>query len=390
MNQPTVSGWLHGTPTALQLPPQGIGAGIPCSMWANRIGQVPLGHGTTSHRLFPGGSSPFTPAWPRLNAMPGSSAPPVGGPSCAANSVASPANPAIPVYGAVPVIVAAPPVPPPDMAAIILSLQAAHAALLATTYQGGPMAPSTTPLSSHTFPVSQYPDHQVTYAPTGKLPVPRHITDLKLYVNDPEALNMDLVCLFNYILRSHLQYPYDIQLFIDESTCRKWTQSTLDEFSHLHTQSGGTMVFDQSSFIQNFVAFVTGEVRPRDVIALEELMGHEVVQGSDPATKYAERFHQRSRILPSVTQSVFCHLYLSGLQSELKLLCCVDREGREWQTLNDLVQFSFVEERRLKLRSSSTSHDPVLAVVGVTPTRGKRTWSHAGKKRKLDSKLSQV
>ena len=169
-----------------------------------------------------------------------------------------------------------------------------------------------------------------------------------------------------------------------------WTQSTLDEFSLLHTQSGGTMVFDQSSFIQNFVAFVTGEIRPRDIIALQELMGHEVVQGSDPTTKYAERFHQHSRILPSVTQSVFCHLYLSGLQSELKLLCCVDREGREWQTLNDLVQFSFVEERRLKLRSSSTSHDPVLAVVGVTPTRGMRTWLHAGKKRRLDNKLSQV
>ena len=117
---------------------------------------------------------------------------------------------------------------------------------------------------------------------------------------------MDLVRLFQYILRAHLEYPYDIQSFIDESTCRIWTQSTLEEFSLLHTQSGGTMVFDQSSFIQNFVAFVTGEIRPRDIIALQELMGHEVVQGSDPTTKYAERFHQHSRILPSVTQSAFC------------------------------------------------------------------------------------
>ena len=225
---------------------------------------------------------------------------------------------------------------------------------------------------------------QVLSAPTGKLPVPQVLLNIKPYVDDPESLIIKLKELFAYIKRYNLLYPSDIQSFIGDPACKKWVISALEEYHTLFSQSLGQLVFDQAVFIQNLVAFVTGEVRPRHVIALEELMSHDIVQGSDLVTKYAERFHQRTRILTSIPQSVFCRLYLTGLQPDLKILCCVDREGKEWHTLSDLVQYSFIEERRLKLRSGNNPPGHVLA-LGITPTRApKRSWTHAGKQRKLN------
>ena len=44
--------------------------------------------------------------------------------------------------------------------------------------------------------------------------------------------------------------------------------------------------FVREDFIQGFLAAVTGDVRPGDVIALDELHTGKVTQGSDPVAKY--------------------------------------------------------------------------------------------------------
>ena len=56
--------------------------------------------------------------------------------------------------------------------------------------------------------------------------------------------------------------------------------------------------FDRDDFIQAFISAVTGDVRPGDVVALDELHSGKVTQGADPVANYNERFFQRSRQLP--------------------------------------------------------------------------------------------
>ena len=105
------------------------------------------------------------------------------------------------------------------------------------------------------------------------------------------------------------------------------------------------------------MAFVTGEVRPRSAIALEEIMDHLITQGTKSAAQYAENFMQRARILSHISPVVLCHHFVHGLQPILKQLCCVDREGCDWTSLHTLIAFTLVEDRRLTLCSTYTLDD---------------------------------
>ena len=329
----TLSGWLQGTPS-IQLPPQGT----PGSMqWANRNGQVPLGLGITPRRLFPGGS-PFTPPWPRPHAVPDPSAPSSGGPSSAASLAAITVIPALPVSSAGPMDLVYAHVPPDDLddpvfLAKMRAFQQREAMNQNGSDYGGFKAPSSAVPAglhmrgpAHPFPGdSAYPNYPVGSASSAKIPLPQAIDSMtikNMYVNDPDALAMDVMAILRHIRRTQLEDPYDLMLFLKDVPLRKNVHACFQEYSRLFLLSGKTLKFDESSFLQNLVAFVTGEVRPREVIALEELVGHEIVQGSDPATKYAARFHQRARILPTVSQAVFCRLYLAGLKPGLRTLCC--------------------------------------------------------------------
>ena len=188
---------------------------------------------------------------------------------------------------------------------------------------------------------------------SAKLPQPQALSNVQRFRQDPEGLQLTIEGFFEYILRAGppLRWPHDIKLFISDVEVRKWVHSYLEAASAAICASGGS--FDQNQFISALVAFVTGEVRPRSVIALEQLMNHEITQGSDSAAKYAEQFYQRSRLLPHISPVVLCHHFVAGLTPELRRLCCVDRSGNDWTSLQPLVQFTLVEERRLNLVSPS-------------------------------------
>ena len=181
-------------------------------------------------------------------------------------------------------------------------------------------------------------------------PATRALSSLQKFRNDPEGLQLTIEGFFEYILRAGppLAWPHDVKLFITDVEVKKWVHSYM-EAAALVVAKGGT--FDQNEFISALVAFVTGEVRPRSVIALEQLMNHEITQGSDSAAKYAEQFYQRARLLPHISAVVLCHHFVVGLSPELRRLCCVDRSGNDWTSLQSLVQFTLVEERRLNLVS---------------------------------------
>ena len=209
-----------------------------------------------------------------------------------------------------------------------------------------------------------------------KLPVPESIKDstIKKFRSDPEALNLCIERIFEYIMRTGLRYPHDIQSFIQDLDLLKWVRS--------YFEANGA-AFDQNAFIAALVTFITGEVRPRSVIALQEIMGHQVTQGTQSAAQYSEQFYSRSRLLSHIPPVVLCHHFVSGLRPDLRKLCCVDREGRDWTSLHTLVAFTIVEERRLTMISSPPS-DPDSSHHRKRGWRGQADeWIPANKRAKL-------
>ena len=206
--------------------------------------------------------------------------------------------------------------------------------------------------------------------PAVKLPLPDSISSLKHLVNDPAKLTHMLKRIFAYLVRTPgAQWPMDLLSFISESSSAQWVESYLEHAQKIQS-------FDQDVFIAKFVAFVTGEVRPRSAIALEELMGHLITQGTDSAAQYAESFMQRARILTHINPVILCHHFVNGLNPDLKMLCCVDREGQDWVALSPLIAFTIVEERRLSLVSRS---HPVPSFDSAH-FKSKKRWRSQGEK----------
>ena len=100
--------------------------------------------------------------------------------------------------------------------------------------------------------------------------------------------------------------------------------------------------------------------------------------------KYNERFYQRSRRLPQESQASLCLHYLAGLNSELRTLCCMDRDNKRWDSLHALVTFTLAEEERLNMKASSAPHVSKAPCPSRFPS-SKPQWqqqrSAAGQKR---------
>ena len=389
MNPPspsTLSGWAFGSATPIVMPqvtpslllprPQIRMGGVPVDVMRPRV-------------LFPGIPAPRLSSGPRLHAVAdpnAPAAPPVVAADAAVPSVVTGAveAPPAPLQDAV----APTPVVGPSMADLTAAFQQFLQQQAAAVQAGGSgsggctsnfLVPSTlsgvggfmggtpsfTPDLAQSGPhPSRRSDH------VGKMPVPQALSSLVKLRDDPDALRLILERYFEYILRAGLIWPTDIRLFVTDLAASKWIQSYL-ESAHSQLSASG-LQFDQNEFISAFVAFVTGEVRPRSIIALQELMGHKITQGSDSVAQYAENFYQRARILSHIPPVVLCYHFVSGLHSNLRKLCCVDREGHDWVSLHTLVQFTLVEERRLTLVSDSAPPDD-RAIF-----RPKRHWPHQG------------
>lgn len=210
-----------------------------------------------------------------------------------------------------------------------------------------------------TSPLRPDPPPSLIRGVAPKLPVPESIKEgtIKKYQGDPDALTIMLERIFDYICRTGLQYPLDIQAFVTDLALSKWIRSYLEKA--MSAAATANAPFDQNAFTSALVAFVTGEVRPRSVIALHELMEGRITQGSQSAAQYSEHFYTRSRLLSHIPPAVLCHHYIAGLRPDLRKLCCVDREGKDWTSLHTLVAFTIVEERRLTMTSdlAHSHHD---------------------------------
>ena len=326
MNNPanTLSGWAFGSNTPVPLP-QTTPSVLPRP-------QIPVGPPAILRPriLFPASLIRLNSSLPNF-AVADPNAPPV------ANMIAAAATVPAPQADVPPVAAVAVPVQQPLAIAVpsgLTSSQIAHFEAIISY------------LNQKVASQQHIMNHQVS----AKIPMPALISSLAKLVNDPEMLSLLLSRIFEYIVRQGLDWPGDVRLFVTDPGAAKWVQSYLD-----HAQATAPQEFNQNDFIQAFVAFVTGEVRPRSVIALEEIMGHLITQGTDSAAQYAEFFNQRARILPHISPVVLCHHFILGLKPELKRICCVDREGLDWSSLSSLIAFTLVEERRLNLVSVGPS-----------------------------------
>lgn len=181
------------------------------------------------------------------------------------------------------------------------------------------------------------------------------LEDLKKH--GPEAIEgvfreiVDYVTMLNRYRPLDFPFPRSIGKYLRDLSLSGWFRSYMA--SHEHE-------FDLEAFILAVTHYITGEVRQPSSVALSDLIEGRVKQQSgEPVATYAERFFQRSRLLPSESQVSLCRHYIAGLLPDLRRLCSLDREGREHTDLVRLVQFSFSEETRLKVVSPSSFSSPV-------------------------------
>ena len=389
---PTMSGWSFGSQSPVPLP-HATPTLVPRP-------QIPIGAPAVlrPRNLFPGlPNSSFLSLGPRFFAVADPNAPPAGLPPVhdpmivdvplVAPTVEIPPAPVALVASVVPAPLAPAleEVVPASLALQLRDAQSHIQSLQAIILSNGGSHVSSTLVPSpfrehpdshvHVDPTSSYPSlvpfkfRAVPGTSVAKLPLPDTISSLKQLVNDPAAITQKLKRIFAHLLRSGANWPMDVISFITESSAAQWTESYLE-----HAQK--TESFDQDVFIAKFVAFVTGEVRPRSAIALEEIMDHLITQGTDSAAQYAECFMQRARILTHISPVILCHHFVNGLNPDLKMLCCVDREGQDWVALSPLIAFTIVEERRLSLVSRSR---PVLS-SDSTHFKSKKRWRSQGER----------
>jgi uncharacterized membrane protein YgcG len=95
---------------------------------------------------------------------------------------------------------------------------------------------------------------------------------------------------------------------------------------------------------------MVGQTEDDATKSLTALMSKQVVQQpSQSVTLYQLNFEKHRMIASAdvVTEPVAVQLFLSGLRPELHQACRVNRDGKEWATLAELVQYALGEEKKL-------------------------------------------
>jgi hypothetical protein len=281
--------------------------------------------------------------------------------------------------------------------AAIQSAVAASGTFHASQIQGGhvqgPNVPISPVLSATHHPGHMHHHPHGSYHPpsvSGSAPryqCPRLTTkDIQELLERPELLKLKLGQILVYVLAvslsgGGLRYPDGILNFIADPAALSYLNTYFEHW----LLSGQD--FNRDDLIQHFRIFVSGEVRPPSVIALQELMSGSIRQStSESAAKYSERFLQRSRILPNESQSSLCHHFLSGLSPSLRQLCCLDRNNNRWEHLLDLIRFTYAEEERYNL-----CHSDRVPCVAPRTRQGDEKWhvQGPGKRTKYSAAVAQ-
>ena len=170
-----------------------------------------------------------------------------------------------------------------------------------------------------------------------------------------------------------LRYPKNLVFFITDPLFQVWADGYIND---------SKLVFSESKFIEDATAYLCGEVRSAESIALDEMLSGSIKQGDSPVSTYAERFMQRSRVLVSESQVSLCRHYLAGLTPELRTRCMLDRDNHEWRDLHSLIQFSFGEELRCRpSRAVFSRPSPVPHRSGFSPSPKQGSpWTNGNKR----------
>jgi hypothetical protein len=178
--------------------------------------------------------------------------------------------------------------------------------------------------------------------------------DLKRLVNNRGLLSWKLEQIRTFLLAMGSTFPMGLLDFFEDISAVEWIQAYLE--------SPANQPFELVPFTTALMQMFGAEVRPRAVVALEDLMTGRVLQGSDSVARYSERFNQRARVLVHESQASLCKHYVAGLHPALRRLCVLDRDGKEWESVHALQQFALVEELRL-------TYTPVLPTYAAPPVR---------------------
>lgn len=220
----------------------------------------------------------------------------------------------------------------------------------ATRMHAGPLALLPAPIARAASPTRHHdaPDPALFYpGPASRADAkcmgkPGRLTTQELInmAKRPAAVRLYLDYLLDYCFATMPGIPIFTALrgYFADFAAVEW----LATFASIHVN----IPFDRAAFITAFQHWATGEVRPPAEIALEEILSGAIIQGNDAAATYAEKFHQRARLLLHESQASLCAHFLKGLKPSLRKLCSLDRDYNTWQSLRNLVACSFAEERK--------------------------------------------
>jgi hypothetical protein len=143
----------------------------------------------------------------------------------------------------------------------------------------------------------------------------------------PAALAIRLGIFFNSMRRLHYGIADISEHFVCSSELMIAVDTFVKDFVKENGPSPGPIPHNfDGPFLKMLSQLITGEVRSVAILALSELLSGTLIQGTQPSAKYAELFMIRARSLPNESQAMLCHCFITGLDPELRSLCCMDRE----------------------------------------------------------------
>lgn len=215
---------------------------------------------------------------------------------------------------------------------------------------------------------------------------------IELARSDPNELRAFMGRLKVYIIAEHgtgrMGYPGLLGFYIklgrrvNELKLSSWVTGQLHAVA---LKDPDFAAFEHEAFVEDMLAYLTGEVRSVESVAREKLLAGALVQGTHPYERvaaYAERFQTMARVLPNESGPTLCYFFVRGLHAELQPYCRLDERQEEWSNLHALIRYSSRMEQRWmpeRVRSAQKAENAAAAAqmnkrpkhsAGQTPGNG--------------------
>lgn len=270
----------------------------------------------------------------------------------------------------------------------VVQQNAVRATTTMGTGQTSPTLPSEVAAAGNTA-VAVLPGRGAGNAGGSKSGLPRLMIDehvVELARMDPNELRAYMGRVRTFIVLEHGMgaegYPARLSFYVKNTkeTLKLKLSSWMTAQLHKAAEADPTYAsFDHDAFVEDMLAYLTGEVRPVESVARERLLAGSLVQGTHPyerVAKYAERFQTTARVLSKESGPTLCFFYLKGLHRDLQPYCKLDENEEEWCDLGKLIRWSARMEQRWlpeRARAAETA-DPADAAARL---QGAKRAKHA-------------